>query len=77
MKAIVRAVTTSGKVRLLTEVGQHVTLQAKGKGYLRTGDIVFLSQTVKGLSVKLANVADVLPVADPEPISIPKEDSNV
>lgn len=77
MKAIVRAVTTSGKVRLLTENGQSVTLESRGKGYLRTGDTVFLSQTVKGLSVKLANVEDVLPVADPEPISIPKEDSNV
>ena len=77
MKAIVRAVTTSGRVRLLTEDGQHVTLQAKGKGYLRTRDIVFLSHTVKGLSVKLVNIEDVLPVADPEPISIPKEDSNV
>lgn len=76
MKAIVRAVTTSGRVRLLTEDGQSVRLEARRR-YLRTGDIVFLSHTVNGLSIKLVNVEDVLPVSEPEPISIPKEDSNV
>ena len=77
MKAVVRAITTSGKVRLLTENGQSVTLEARGKGYLKTGDIVILSQTIKGPGVKLANVEDVLPETTPEPISIPKEDNNV
>jgi hypothetical protein len=74
MKAVVRAITTSGKVRLLTEQGQSVTLEAKGKGYLKTGDIVVLSQTIKGLSVTIFDVEDVLPPTTPETISIPKEE---
>lgn len=74
MKAMVRAITTSGKVKLLTEQGQQITVSTDEYKFIRTGDMVTIKQ-INQNQLQITPESDtVLPQEFPPIINMPKQE---